>query len=407
MDERSTTSSQAPEKADIDLAKTKEIGEIQKNVGEVNCTLYTGTDNQPFPLTGQESTVTISLNDCPVLVPPSLIGCSLTPPDDSQPIQCSVKESTQSGQYNIVFTPVTRGLHQLHVRVNDIEISGSPMSIPVSVPPEKRGTPVKTITGLRGPAGIALTDDGRMIVCERDRDTIIMLDKERKAVKSFGNFGVGRAQVKSPKGVAISSKGTILVTNSYNNWTQEFTMDGKCIAYVGSNGDDPLQFYHPCGIAVSKTTGKIYIAEQNNHRVQVLNSDMTFSHMFGSKGSGQGQFKRPNDIKIDNQDFVYVADHDNHRIQKFTLEGQFVYSFGTMYNPTGLTVDDNGLVYVNCENDYVSVFTTDGQYRCRIKKYFSEKKSYAFYLTSLLGVAMDRNGDLYVCCDLDKQIKVF
>ena len=72
-----------------------------------------------IPLTNQESKITISFDISPVA--PYLISCSLTPPDNSQPIQCSVKESRQSGQYNVVFTPVTRGLHQLHVKVCDIE----------------------------------------------------------------------------------------------------------------------------------------------------------------------------------------------------------------------------------------------------------------------------------------------
>ena len=217
----------------------------------------------------------------PVPVPPSLISCSLTPPDNSQPIQCSVKESRQSGQYNVVFTPVTRGLHQLHVRVYDIEISGSPLSIPVSVPPEKRGTPVKTISGLRGPSGVAVTDDGLVIVSERDGHCITILDKEGKKIRSFGSHGTERGQLSYPEGVAISSKGTILVADSYNHRIQEFTMDGKCISCVGTKGNGPLQFKYPQGIAVNRTTGQVVVTDYNNHRVQVLNSNLTFSHMFG------------------------------------------------------------------------------------------------------------------------------
>ena len=128
--------------------------EIPKNIGKVKYTSSPASSKVsasfcPLPLTGQESTITISFDDSPVPVHPSLISCSLTPPDNSEPILCSVKEFRQSGQYNVVFTPVTRGLHQLHVRIYDIEISGSPVSIPVSVPPEKRCTPLKTISGLR------------------------------------------------------------------------------------------------------------------------------------------------------------------------------------------------------------------------------------------------------------------
>ena len=160
------------EQADIELVKSDKINEIHKNIGKVKYSFLASSKAsfRPLPLAGQKSTVIISF---PVPVPPSLISCSLTPPDNSQPIQCSVKESRQSGQYNVIFTPVTRGLHQLHVGVNDIEISVSPVNIPVSVPPEKRGTPVKTITGLRRPTGIAVTDDGLVIVSERDGPTVL------------------------------------------------------------------------------------------------------------------------------------------------------------------------------------------------------------------------------------------
>ena len=279
------------EQSDIELVKSDKINEIHKNIGKVK---YTSTLSptsskvsalfRPLPLTGQESTITISFDGSPVPVPPSLISCSLTPPDNSKPIQCSVKESRQSGQYNVVFTPVTRGLHQLHVRVCDIEISGSPMNIPVSVPPEKRGTPVKTISGLRGPSGVAVTDDGLVIVSERDRDCITILDKEGKKIRSFGSKGTERGQLRNPEGVAISSKGTILVADRGNHRIQEFTMDGECISCVGTEGNGPLQFEYPQGIAVNRTTGQVVVADGSNNRVQVLNSNLTFSHMFGSYG---------------------------------------------------------------------------------------------------------------------------
>ena len=199
--------------------KSDKINEIHKNIGKVNYSSLSSSKVSalfhPLPLTGQKSTITISFDGSPV--PPSLISCSLTPPDNSQPIQCSVKESRQSGQYNVVFTPVTRGLHQLHIRVNDIEIPGSPLSIPVSVPPEKRGTPLKAISGLRGPSGVAVTDNGLVIVSERGGHCITILDKGGKKIRSFGSYGTERRQLWYPEGVAISSKGTILVADSCNH----------------------------------------------------------------------------------------------------------------------------------------------------------------------------------------------
>ena len=250
------------EKSDIELVKNNKMNEIHKNIGKVKYSSSLASSKVsasfcPLPLTGQESTITISFDGSPVPVPSSLIICSLTPPDNSQPIQCSVKESRQSGQYNVIFTPVTRGLHQLHVRVNDIEIPGSPLSIPISVPPKKRGTPVKTISGLRGPSGLAVTDDGLVIVSERDAHCITILDKEGKKIRSFGSYGTGRGQLKYPEGVALSSKGTILVADSCNHRIQEFTMNGKRISCVGTKDNGPLQFELPLGIAVNRTTGRL------------------------------------------------------------------------------------------------------------------------------------------------------
>ena len=34
---------------------------------------------------------------------------------------------------------------------------------------------------------------------------------------------------------------------------------------------------------------KVYVTEEDNHRVHVLNSDLTFSGTFGEKGNGNGQ----------------------------------------------------------------------------------------------------------------------
>ena len=410
------------EQADIELVKSDKINEIHKNIGKVKYSSSLTSSKvsasfRPLPMTCQESTITISFDGSPVPVPPSLISCSLSPPDNSKPIHCSVKESRQSGQYNIVFTPVTRGLHQLHVRVSDTEISGSPLNIPVSVPPEKRGTPVKTISGLRGPTGVAVTDDGLLIVSERGGHCITILDKEEgKKIRSFGSHGTGRGQLRKPEGVAISSKGTILVVDSNNHRIQEFTMEGEFISCVGSEGNGPLQFEYPQGIAVNRTTGQVVVADYNNCRVQVLNSNMTFSHMFGSYGSGQEygsvNFMSPTDVAVDSKDFVYVADNENHRIQKFTPEGQFMCSFGTKGSqpgqlgfPAGVTVDDNDLVYVNNENDYISVYMLNGKYKCCIQKHCNVIEVVTDQST--YGVSCSTSGDLCVCCHLDGKIVYF
>ena len=369
------------EQPDIRLVKSDKINQIHNNIGTVEYSLRLArlkVSRRHIPLIGRESTITISLslpNGSPAPVPLSLINCCLTPPNNTCPIECVIKESSQLGQYTVVFTPAIRGLHQLHVTVNDNNILGSPVNVPVSVPPEMRGTPVKTITGLNNPSGVAVTDDGLLVVSELDGHCITIFNREWKKIRSFGTRGEGMGQLHCPQGLAITSKGTILVADTYNHRIQHFTIEGDCISCAGSKGNGPLQFNLPSGITINKTTEQVIVAEWGNNRVQVLQPDLTFSHMFGGRGSGEGQLNLPSDVTIDSQGFVYVTDQDNHHVQKFTPEGQFVSSFGTkgdepgqLHLPTGITVDDNDLLYVNSNvSGYIAVYTTNGQYISRIK----------------------------------------
>ncbi|HEU4447768.1 MAG TPA: hypothetical protein VFR94_24055 [Nitrososphaeraceae archaeon] len=53
-----------------------------------------------------------------------------------------------------------------------------------------------------------------------------------------------------------------------------------------------------------------------------------FVAKWGSEGSGPGQFNGQNDVDPF-KDFVYVADYDNNRIQVFDSNGTFVSSWGS------------------------------------------------------------------------------
>ena len=396
------------EQADIKLVKSKKIEDVHKSIGEVRySSSYKVRHIGHLGLMKNESTSTIvfeSPDGSPVPLPSSHISCYLTTPDKRQTIKCRVKRSAQSGQYTVVFTPITHGLHQLHVRVHDINIpAGSPLSIPVSISPKMRGNPVKIITGLNKPWGIDVTDYGLMIVSEYSGHCITVLDREGKEINSFGSHGSGRGQFDHPCGIAVTSNGTILVGDAGNHRIQELTMEGECIACVGERGNEP-HFLYPRGITINKTTGQVFVADDKNYRIQVLNPNLTFSHTFGSYGSGQGQLNEPYDVTLDSKGFVYVADYFNNRIQKFTPEGRFVNMFGTkgskpgqLYGPSGITVDDNDLLYVTEDSNHrVSIFTTNTEFI----HYFAHEGV-------LRELSFDSFGYLYVCDHNNDRVVVY
>ena len=112
-----------------------------------------------------------------------------------------------------------------------------------------------------------------------------------------------------------------IVVADFNNYRlQVFTAEGD---FMGSEESQPLQFNRPFDVAIDHN-GRIFVTEDGNNRVQVLNADLTYSHCFGSKGAQPGEFDDPHGIAIDADGMVYVADWGNNRVQKFTPEGKLL-----------------------------------------------------------------------------------
>ena len=350
---------------------------------------------------GKKSTISLDLqtqDGSPLSVPLSLISCELSSADESQFISCDIKE-TQSGNYNISFTPRTRGKHQLTIRLGGVNIPRSPFSLHIIPSPEMRGKPVNIISGLNRPWGVAITKNEEIVVAEWGADYITILNKEGKKVKSFGTYGTEPGQFTEPCGVAISHDGHILVTD--NHRLQKLTFEGHCVKSVGSSetGNGPLQFNTPIGITVHPTTGQIFIADTGNHRIQVLNNDLTYSHSFGKRGSSPKRFNYPFDVTFDNEGYLYVADNRNHCIKKFTSTGQHISTFssegsnpGQINIPTSIIIDNNLLYVSELITNRISIFDTNG---CFIHC-FGKRGSGEGEFKRPHGITVDSLGNLYV-----------
>jgi NHL repeat len=105
---------------------------------------------------------------------------------------------------------------------------------------------------------------------------------------------------------------------------------GKGVVHVfGSQGSGDGQFNVPRDVAVYEATGDIYVADDNNHRIQRFDASGTYEAQWGGLGTAEGQFDNPTGIAID-QDTgdVFVQDRDNRRVQRFDADGNFERMWG-------------------------------------------------------------------------------
>ena len=407
------------EKADVHFDKDENIIDTLHHIGDIvffsptvlqQCKIKK-IDRQQITMKNKTVSFPLSIqfSDSSLLtVPLSSLSCSVVPVGTTTPITPTVTTTIHPGVYTIQCNAVIRGCGQVNVRVNDVQVDSTSIVIPFN-PCCNDITPVRTICELNRPWGVAVTDDGHIIVSEQDSHCVTVLDRDGKRMKSFNQKSLGFCNVKfsQPRGVAITPDNLILVSDCHK--IQKISMDGECITSVGKRNSGPLEFNYPHGITISPITGHIYIADHDNHRIQVLNPDLTFSHTFGTKGLAEGHFNNPVDVAIDRQGLVYVADFLNHRIQAFTPEGQFLSQFGTKgpgpgQLPTGIVIDDNNLMYIaDHDNRRISIFTTDGQFI----NTFGEQGSSMGQSNGLRGITFDREGYLYVCDFRNNRLVVY
>jgi hypothetical protein len=147
---------------------------------------------------------------------------------------------------------------------------------------------------------------------------------------SFGIQGKGAGQFERPRGVAIDgsggpSKGDLYVADQNNQRVEKFTSVGSFVLMFGNLVNETK--------VREKAEGKA-ITEAEENLCTAVSGDVCTA---GLRGSGGGQFFTPMGVAVDpsNGD-VYVVDFSNHRVQKFGPDGEFLLAFGKGVDATTL-----------------------------------------------------------------------
>ncbi len=184
----------------------------------------------------------------------------------------------------------------------------------------------------------------------------------------------------TPYGLAIDDQDRIFVADFEANTVRVFDSEGRQIArFFGQKGSQPGQFNGSGHLAFDRQRHLLYVSDESNSRVQQFNLtetasgglEATFRLSFGSYGRAPGQLGYPQDIAVDeNTGRVYVADMANRRIQAFDPEGQFLLEFSPPgeWQVIGLDVGPDGAIYAtDALNNAILIFEPNGQLRNRLE----------------------------------------
>ena len=309
-------------------------------------------------------------------------------------------------RYEVTYTPVSRGRHKLHVQVNDKEINGSPFTVTVYPDPKQLGHPVRTVTDLDWPNGIAFNNREEMIVSEFGADRLSILDTRGQKIRTFGSPGDSPHQMNGPKGIATDDSGNIYVSSEHK--LQKFTSTGELIKCVGRKGGKEGEFNDPRGLTLRDNL--VYVCDRNNNRIQVFDLDLNFVRSIGSHGSGRGEFDAPSDVKFDTAGNMYVAEWGNKRVQVMDSSGRFIREFGRgkLRGPSGLLIADKYVYVSDVGGCCIVVYETSGQYVTSFGRFGQNEGEFQypfFYRPFCITSCVD--GFIHVCdCD-NNRVQIF
>lgn len=212
------------------------------------------------------------------------------------------------------------------------------------------------------PSGLTIGRDGTVMVADTHYFRVLMYTAKgqlREANTLGGTPGQQPGEFGLVTDAVQDSQGNLYVAE-YGEFdrVQKFSSTGEFILQWGSHGSEPGQFVRPQNLAIDDQD-RIWVADACNHRIQVFDANGKLLRIWGTQGNGPGQLYYPYDLAFDGQGHLYVCEFGNHRIQKFTLEGEPLGCWGTngrgegeLHNPWALVCDSRGRIHVLDTNNH-------------------------------------------------------
>jgi len=141
---------------------------------------------------------------------------------------------------------------------------------------------------------------------------------------------------------------------------------GLFVWEFGTKGFNVGEMYDPRSMSIG--FGKIYIADEANHKVIVFTVGGDYVTEWGTEGYGDGEFK-DNEGVLCAFGRVYVSDYVRKDVQIFDTNGGFISKFdgssgdaNAFQGPTGMTNTEMRLLVLDTAANRIKIYDSDGTY---------------------------------------------
>ncbi len=259
-------------------------------------------------------------------------------------------------------------------------------------------------------ASVAVDHKDNVYVFNRGAHPICVFDRDGNFLTSWGEQIFHHAH-----GLHMAPDETLYCTDDGDHTVRRCTLAGKVLLEIGIPGR-PSSFmsgipFNRCTHTALSPKGEIYVSDgYGNARVHKYAPDGRPLSSWGGSGCGPGEFNLPHNICCDADGFVYVADRENHRVQVFDGDGKFETQWHNLHRPSGLYMPPGKcpICYVGEIGPYlefnrgapnlgprITILDNTGKLLARLGTEPAAGTGPGQFL-SPHGIAVDSRGDLYV-----------
>lgn len=259
-------------------------------------------------------------------------------------------------------------------------------------------------------AGVGVDSGDRVYVFNRGPHPMMVFDRDGRFLTSWGEDVFAH-----PHAVHVTADDFLFLTDDGDHTVRKCTLDGRVLLQLGDAGQ-PAPFmsgtpFRRCTHTALAPDGSIWVTDgYGNARIHRYSADGELLWSFGQPGAGPGEFNLPHDIVSDSEGMIYVADRENHRVQIFDDAGRYAGEWRNLHRPGALcrVGPDRGAWLVGEIGPVMrfnrgapnlgprlSVLAADGTLITRLSSTPSAGLSPGQFL-SPHGIAVDSRGDLYI-----------
>ena len=228
-------------------------------------------------------------------------------------------------------------------------------------------------------SGIEVAADGSVIVADTGNHQVAKFSAAGAQLWRVGGFGVDTDRFDHPRDVGVDAAGNVYVADTGNTRIVKLAPSGTWVTswkgpdgdrmgtpmgvtvtddlvYVADAGRQRVRVFTTAGVQVevmasngscafsnvrdadADADGNVYVANYTNNDILKLSPSGTCLTKWGTKGSGEGQFRNPYGVRVATDpvlgtEAVYVADSNNNRMQEFRINGTYVTQVGALGTP--------------------------------------------------------------------------